>query len=445
MLEDIARLDERELAQAADEEQFELWKNQKHEIAILDILAMVIDEQEATLAFEVDDHGAYFLEPRGFHGLLRARSQHVFNDACFKRMKEFITRSQASDYAKPPLFRCLHAYLSELFRKLNVRNTMSQQYGQIAEIKANVDSNAFSINYSEFFIREKEQELKILDDKIRRVQQRDGQLSKKIEVAEISHMRTQHIFDSVKDYGQKVSLKLDRINSRLQALLGDCIILAASVCLLGFFSSDERMEIRHEIVQYVSDVQGITCSKDWTVEGKTPNPKVQTKVFKSILKEYGLRQLLLPHNHSGILPPSTICETLFHMIFAPSCPLIIDPTGEVQQYIKANIVSGLHLKPLYGSDLNINAQLQTIFRSQGSFGLLTDVSSHEKATFGLTHDQSLLHRLCTTFHNGIDFNYERSLLWKKAPGLGDRIFSSFDCLNKKMPVNEPNLENVSLY
>jgi hypothetical protein len=52
-------------------------------------------------------------------------------------------------------------------------------------------------------------------------------------------------------------------------------------------------------------------------------------VFKSILKEYGLRHLLLPHKYSGILPESVICETLFHMIFAPSCPLIIDPTGEV--------------------------------------------------------------------------------------------------------------------
>ena len=79
-------------------------------------------------------------------------------------------------------------------------------------------------------------------------------MSKKIEVAEISHMRTQHIFDSVKEYGQKVKLKLDRINSRLQALLGDCIVLAASICLLGFFSSDERIEIRHEIVKFISEV-----------------------------------------------------------------------------------------------------------------------------------------------------------------------------------------------
>jgi hypothetical protein len=80
-------------------------------------------------------------------------------------------------------------------------------------------------------------------------------------------------------------------------------------------------------------------------------------MFKSILKEYGLRQILLPHNYSGILTESTICETLFHMIFAPSCPLIIDPTGEVQEYIRSKIISDLHVKQIYGSDLNINAQI----------------------------------------------------------------------------------------
>lgn len=230
--------------------------------------------------------------------------------------------------------------------------------------------------------------------------------------------------------------------------MGDCIVLAASVCLLGFFSSDERISIRDKIVGSVQGEHGIECSKDWVIgkNGKAPqNPKIQTKVFKQILKEYGLRHLLLPHNYSGILPESVICETLFHMIFAPSCPLIIDPTGEVQQFIKDNIISSLHVRQLYGSDLNINSQLQGVFRSQNTFGLLTDVNNFEKTTFGLSQDQSLLHRLTSTFYSGIDYNYERSLLLKKAPGLAEHIFSSFDCLNKKMPVNEPNLDNVSLY
>jgi hypothetical protein len=52
-------------------------------------------------------------------------------------------------------------------------------------------------------------------------------------------------------------------------------------------------------------------------------------MFKSILKEYGLRKILLPHQHSGIITESVLCESIFHLIFAPSCPLVIDPTGEI--------------------------------------------------------------------------------------------------------------------
>lgn len=238
----------------------------KGDQALLDVLAVIIDVDDLSPGFSAEEHGAYFQEPRGFLGLLSARSQHDFDTACFRRLRDFITKTQLSEYSKTPLFKCLYTYLSELFRKLNVRNTMSQQFARIAEIKGSIETHDFSIRYSERFIHEKEVRLQKLEEKRERVQRRDGELSKKIEVAEISHMRTQHIYESVKEYGQKISLKHDRVKSRLQALLGDCIVLAASVCFLGFFSAEERITIRQEIVKHASEVQGITCSKDWTVE-----------------------------------------------------------------------------------------------------------------------------------------------------------------------------------
>lgn len=100
---------------------------------------------------------------------------------------------------------------------------------------------------------------------------------------------------------------------------------------------------------------------------------------------------------------------------------------------------------MYGSDLSVNQQLAGTLRSQTNFALLNDLNTFEKASFGLTQDQSLLHRLCQTFYNGIDFNYERSVVWKKVPGIEQYLFSSFNSLNKKIPVNEPGLENVSMY
>jgi len=37
----------------------------------------------------------------------------------------------------------------------------------------------------------------------------------------------------------------------------------------------------------------------------------------------------LKHNYSPIITDNTFYETLFHLLFAPSCPLIVDPTGEI--------------------------------------------------------------------------------------------------------------------
>jgi hypothetical protein len=36
----------------------------------------------------------------------------------------------------------------EVYRKLNVTNTMAHTYKKIAEIKESIDGNQFSINYS---------------------------------------------------------------------------------------------------------------------------------------------------------------------------------------------------------------------------------------------------------------------------------------------------------
>lgn len=150
VLDDISRLGERDVAQAISMQEMS-----KSEQGLLDIIVMIIDKRE-TAEYDKDLHEAYFLEPAAFYGILNDRRQFEFNDACFKRLKEFIVKSQPTEYSKPAIHKALYAYLSELYRKLNVRNTMSQQFNQIAEIKASIDSNYFSINYSEQYIKDKQ-------------------------------------------------------------------------------------------------------------------------------------------------------------------------------------------------------------------------------------------------------------------------------------------------
>jgi hypothetical protein len=65
-------------------------------------------------------------------------------------------------------------------------------------------------------------------------------LSKKIEEAEISHMRTDQIFEKIKEYAAHMENKLESVKSRSQSVLGDCILLATSVVYLGTFAPEER-------------------------------------------------------------------------------------------------------------------------------------------------------------------------------------------------------------
>jgi hypothetical protein len=49
-------------------------------------------------------------------------------------------------------------------------------------------------------------------------------------------------------------MKLLEIKLRLNTMIGDCIILAASVVFLGVFSFKERMSIRKDIVTYLEKI-----------------------------------------------------------------------------------------------------------------------------------------------------------------------------------------------
>lgn len=55
----------------------------------------------------------------------------------------------------------LYDYFRELFHKLNVRNTMATAYFRIQELKMQIDSNIFSVNYAKQSIVSGEQSLDI--------------------------------------------------------------------------------------------------------------------------------------------------------------------------------------------------------------------------------------------------------------------------------------------
>ena len=108
----------------------------------------------------------------------------------------------------------------------------------------------------------------------------------RIEEAEISHMRTEHIIESIEAYAQKMLGKLNKTKKRVDTLLGDALILAATVVYLGPFSMKERKSIRKEMAEYLNNTTGgfIKCGAYWIDNNGINN----CRVIRQVLKECGV-------------------------------------------------------------------------------------------------------------------------------------------------------------
>jgi hypothetical protein len=83
-----------------------------------------------------------------------------------------------------------------------------------------------------------------------------------------------------------VLAKLTKTKKRIDTLLGDSLILAASVVFLGVFSMKERKTIRKDMAEYLQNTTRgtIKCGTYWTEKHGMRN----TKLLRTILKEHGV-------------------------------------------------------------------------------------------------------------------------------------------------------------
>jgi hypothetical protein len=76
--------------------------------------------------------------------------------------------------------------------------------------------------------------------------------------------------------------------------------------------------------------------------------------------------------------------------------------------------------------------------------VINDLNDQSSTKYGLCQEKNLLHRLASTIHNGFDFNYQRLAKLKAVKTLNS-FSSSFKSVNKRMPANLPQFENLSFY
>lgn len=162
-----------------------------------------------------------------------------------------------------------------------------------------------------------------------------------------------------------------------------------------------------------------------------------------VLKDLGLSQILKRNERPAVLTNQDFFETLFSILFAPSCPVICDPTGEVESYIKEKFLSNFGVEKISAANILGNGKLKNCLSSNRA-AIVTDVNFHRKINAGLSIGQPLFKRLSETIYNGFDFNDKRTAALKKANVL-DYFFTFYTGQNKRIQTFGNKFENVSIF
>ena len=94
--------------------------------------------------------------------MLTDRRRREFDPDSFAALNKFIKKQAYTAYNNRALTSHLYDYFKELYYKLNITKTMATTYFRIQEIKMQIDSNIFSVNYAKQSIQVKQEELENL-------------------------------------------------------------------------------------------------------------------------------------------------------------------------------------------------------------------------------------------------------------------------------------------
>ena len=160
--------------------------------------------REKRIEYQKTDFDLIFLQKDEFINILDDRRKREFDQETFEKLSHFIKNRPFTDYEEGPLTQKLYTYFLELYRLLNIKNTLASTFYRINEIKMQIDSNEFSINYAKQSINVKKKEIEQYELQYEEDKILGQRFSKQIEMAEISHMRTDHIMDYIESYINKL-------------------------------------------------------------------------------------------------------------------------------------------------------------------------------------------------------------------------------------------------
>ena len=105
-------------------------------------------------------------------------------------------------------------------------------------------------------------------------------------------------------------------------------------------------------------------------------------MFITVLKDIGLRSIV----NKNCMPPGltahNLSEALFSLLFAPSSPVVCDPTGVLMKFVQKKLLANQDVQLLSGADLTANEQLNYNL-SNLKATLLHDINFLGSSNFGL--------------------------------------------------------------
>jgi len=290
--------------------------------------------------------------------ILLSKKDREQNEEVFDSLKQFIIKYSAPDFSSRPLMKNLYKYLLEIYRKLNLKNSMESTFQKIETLKTQAGELEITIekrmeeslkNKEKLFGKYEEWKA-ILDD-----------LGHVISKTEISNVRSAQIINSITEISETAKIKLEKTQERVKNILGDCILLSCSVVYLGIFSMKKKIEFRKILRETLKNFK-ISSSIEWHYE----DPQVHCGIFKEICEENGIHKMLnttefendsenlrscfinlwnsneIENKNSGSSFDRTklfsinpvFSENIFSLLFSPTTPICFDSSGLLSEFMK---------------------------------------------------------------------------------------------------------------
>ena len=93
------------------------------------LIVMLIEKKSTPTEFRIEKIQLYLNDPLELFEILEERRSYEFSATGFKALKDFVTDPlqvvYQADFQKNHVFSRLYKYITEVYKKFNVRNTMA--------------------------------------------------------------------------------------------------------------------------------------------------------------------------------------------------------------------------------------------------------------------------------------------------------------------------------